>query len=152
MGIFYSKQKIPKNLSVKNVKPFIPPVTKGRVIQCYDGDTITIAAYLHFRKSPLYKFHVRIFGIDCPEIRASNANEKKVAIIARDLLAEKIMGSIVELKNISLDKYGRLLAVVFFKNESIGDWLLEKNLAVSYDGGKKDPPEDWLDYYYHKEV
>lgn len=149
MGIFYSKQTIPKNLHVKNVKLFIPPITKGRVIKCYDGDTITIAAYLPFRKSPLYKFHVRIVGIDCPEIRSSNANEKKVAVIARDLLAEKIMDSIVELKNISLDKYGRLLADVFFKNESIGDWLLQQNLAVSYDGGKKYPPEDWLNYYYH---
>ena len=65
--------------------------------------------------------------------------KKKVAIIARDLLAEKIMDSIVELKNISLDKYGRLLADVFFKNESISDWLLQQNLAVSYDGGKKTP-------------
>jgi hypothetical protein len=37
---------------------FVPPVTGGKVIKVYDGDTITIATTLPYPDSPLYKFRV----------------------------------------------------------------------------------------------
>jgi endonuclease YncB( thermonuclease family) len=51
-----NKRKIPKNIDWNDTVPFVPPITKGRVIKVYDGDTITIAARLPHPKSPLYRF------------------------------------------------------------------------------------------------
>ena len=48
--------------------PFVPPVTEGICIKAYDGDTITIAAKLPYPESPLYRFQVRLNGIDCPDV------------------------------------------------------------------------------------
>ena len=59
----YSNKTIPTNINPKDIKTFIPEITEGRVIKCYDGDTITVAAYLPFKESELYKFSVRINGI-----------------------------------------------------------------------------------------
>ena len=152
MGVCYSintiKQNIPEDLDVKTVKPFVPPISQGRVIKCYDGDTITIAAYLPYKNSPLYKFSVRLNGIDCPEMKTHNENEKAVAKIAKEKLSEKILNKIVTLENVSTEKYGRLLADVIYEGQSMGVWLLEQHLAVNYNGGTKINPKDWFAYYY----
>ena len=52
----------------KNTTPFIPPVTSGKVIKVYDGDTITIASTLPFRdnRNTIYRFSVRLGDIDSP--------------------------------------------------------------------------------------
>jgi endonuclease YncB( thermonuclease family) len=151
MGLCYSKdnikQNIPENIDIKTVKAFVPPITQGRVIKCYDGDTITVASYLPYKGSPLYKFSVRLNGIDCPEMKTHNENEKLIAKIAKEKLSEQILNNIVKLENVSTEKYGRLLADVVYKEKSMGPWLVEQHLAVTYGGGTKDPPKDWLVYY-----
>ena len=48
---------------------FVPPITEGEVIHVYDGDTITIVSKLPYDESPLYRFSVRLAGIDCAEIK-----------------------------------------------------------------------------------
>ena len=76
----YSTTTIP---GWKDTIPFIPPISGGVVIKVYDGDTITIASKLPYKKSPLYRFSVRLNGIDSPEIkgvskkRDSNGNYLK---------------------------------------------------------------------------
>tara|TARA_B100001287_G_C22674992_1_gene527179 strand:- start:1276 stop:1755 length:480 start_codon:yes stop_codon:yes gene_type:complete len=152
MGVCKSKciqntPYIPENINPSTIKKFIPPITSGRVIKCYDGDTITVASYLPYNKSNLYKFSVRIRGIDCPEIRSKNENEKKCALLAKKEVENKILNKMVELKNVDTEKYGRLLADVLHENISIGPWLVEKKLAVNYDGKTKHSPDDWLEYY-----
>ena len=49
------------------------------------------------------------------------------------------MHKIVELKNVSLDKYGRLLADVIIKDSqiNISDLLLQKKLVLEYGGKTK---------------
>ena len=49
-----------------NTVPFKPPIHNGYVIKVYDGDTITCNK-LHYSKSPMYRWSVRIRGIDTPE-------------------------------------------------------------------------------------
>ena len=141
------KQEIPEDLEVKKVTPFVPPITGGRVIKCYDGDTITIASYLPYKDSPLYKFSVRLNGIDCPEMKTKNEHEKQVAQIAKKTLADRILNKMITLENVSTEKYGRVLADVIHEGVSMGPWLAEKHMAVSYAGGTKEPPKDWLAYY-----
>lgn len=121
-----------------DTKPYIPPITTGKVIKVYDGDTITIATYIHGLKQP-YRFSIRLSGIDTPELRTANETEKEYAIIIRDKLSSKIMDKTVLVSNIATEKYGRILATVTLKDEtqSINDWLLEKKYAVEYTGGSK---------------
>jgi micrococcal nuclease len=148
----YDKHKeIPKDLNCKEVEIFIPKVVSGRVIKVYDGDTITIAAYSENTGGKLYKYSVRILGIDTPEIRTKNKTEKEVAKIARDKLAMMIYNNMIRLENISFDKYGRLLAYVIYEDIYINEWLIEKRLAVLYDGGTKVSPKCWMKYYKNEE-
>ena len=53
------------------------------------------------------------------------------------------------MQNISLDKYGRLLADVYEgeSNISISDELVKNRLAVKYDGGTKKTPDNWKTFY-----
>ena len=140
-------RNIPENINPSTLDKFIPPITSGRVIKCYDGDTITIASYLPYKKSKLYKFSVRINGIDCPEIRGKTENEKKCALLSKIAVENKILNKIVTLENVGTEKYGRILADVIIDNISIGPWLIEQNLAVNYDGKTKHTPDDWLSYH-----
>lgn len=127
-----------------NTQPFVPPVTEGKVIKVYDGDTITIAAKLPYSNSPIYKFSVRLLGIDCPEIKGSTEKEKELAKQARDALSERISGKMVCLRNVSTEKYGRLLADVYIDGECLNTWMLVRKYAVKYDGGTKSKPSEWI--------
>jgi len=126
-----------------NTKPFVPPVTEGKVIKVYDGDTITIAAKLPYANSPVYKFSVRLSGIDCPEIKSHTDKEKEMAKQARDALNERIHGKMVSLKNVSTEKYGRLLADVYIDGECLNTWMLVNKYAIKYNGGTKNKPIEW---------
>jgi len=146
----YSNKTIPTNINPKDIKTFIPEITEGRVIKCYDGDTITVAAYLPFKESELYKFSVRINGIDCPEIRSKVETEKQCALLAKTSVENKLLNNMIKLENVKTEKYGRILADIFLKDEptiSIGKWLIDQKLAVKYDGKKKISPENWLEYH-----
>jgi micrococcal nuclease len=129
--------------SWENTTAFVPPITSGKVIKVYDGDTITIAAKLPHDSSPVYRFPVRLLGIDTPEIKGANAHEKELAKKARDALSSRILGKIVYLEDISTEKYGRLLATVFYENTNMNNWMLDQKHAVPYDGGTKLRPDEW---------
>tara|TARA_Y100000389_G_scaffold204397_1_gene256710 strand:- start:2849 stop:3421 length:573 start_codon:yes stop_codon:yes gene_type:complete len=129
----------------ENTPPFVPRISYGRIIKCYDGDSCTLVAR-QYPNGGIARYTLRLSGIDTPELRTSNENEKKAAIIVRDALREKILNKYVYVSDISLDKYGRLLCTVQCDGKCINSWLLHKKYAVPYDGGKKNSPEDWLDY------
>jgi endonuclease YncB( thermonuclease family) len=143
-GCFEKSSDSLADASWLNTVTFVPPVTSGKVIKVYDGDTITIASKLPFPNSPIYKFPVRLLGIDCPEIKGSTENEKNLAKTARDALSTKINGKMVTLKNVSTEKYGRLLADVYIDGENMNNWMLANNHAVKYDGGTKSRPDNWI--------
>ena len=136
-----------ENITYKDTIPFIPPITEGKVVKVYDGDTITIATKLSYENSPYYRFSVRLKGIDCPEMKTKNKDEKECATIARDFLREILMNKMVILKEIELEKYGRILADVYLNEQNISLILCEKKLAVKYDGGTKQSPDNWMEYY-----
>jgi micrococcal nuclease len=124
-----------KPATYENTPPFVPPITSGQVIKVYDGDTITIAATLYGKR---YRFQVRLYGIDCPELKGP-PEEKQKAIKARDALSARILHKTVTLKNVSTEKYGRLLAEVYLHHENLSSWLLAENHARPYFGGSKEP-------------
>jgi micrococcal nuclease len=116
----------------------------GKCISVYDGDTVTVA-FKPFHKDGnidpggIYKYSIRLTGIDTPEIRTKNENEKKEAIAIRDILRGKILNKFVIIKCGGFDKYGRLLGDIYNEDQSIhyNSWLIEQGYAYKYDGGTK---------------
>ena len=47
------------------------------------------------------------------------------------------MGKQILLKNVNTEKYGRILADIYLEDIHINKWMIEQNLAIEYDGGKK---------------
>jgi micrococcal nuclease len=129
--------KIAPYIEWKDTVAFVPPIKEGHVIKVYDGDTITIASTLPIVNSPLYRFSVRLSGIDSAEIKSKNLNEKDHAKKVRDILSELILHKTVTLKNISTEKYGRILADVYLDDLFINEWMLNEGYAVEYNGGTK---------------
>jgi endonuclease YncB( thermonuclease family) len=140
---FYRKHDYLKNVQYHNTEPFVVPIDSGKVVKVYDGDTITIASKLPNSDGPIYRFQVRLSGIDSAEIKGKCEDEKEIAKIARHALSERIMGKIVHLKNVSSEKYGRILADVYCENKNMCDWMIENKYAVKYDGGTKIRPKEW---------
>ena len=121
----------------KDTVPFVAPITEGHVIKVYDGDTFTLAGYLPYPASPLYRFSVRLNGIDTPEIKGKTEKEKECAILARTELQTLILDKRVVLRNVQTEKYGRLLADVYIGDLHINQHMLDTGMAVKYDGGTK---------------
>ena len=138
----YSTATIP---GWKDTVPFVPPISNGIVIKVYDGDTITIASKLPYKKSPLYRFSVRLNRIDAPEIKGVSKKETQMAIISRDKLAEKCLNKQVTLTEIKREKYGRVLADIHCGGICLNDWMITEKLAVEYDGGTK-AKINWEEY------
>ena len=151
-----SEKEILADVSWQDCKTFVPAVNFGKVIKVYDGDSITIATvatvYTNLIDAGIYRFSVRLNGIDTPEMRTKNESEKKAARVVQKKLEDKLLGKFVSLKNVRYEKYGRLLCDVYLEDKdgeddtSINQWLLKNNLAVSYDGGTKNSPDNWLSF------
>ena len=108
-----------------------------RVIDVYDGDTITVI----FRfGDKFYNKKCRIYGIDTPEIRTKNTEEKKAGYEAKEFLKNLILGKVIWAGFEKEDKYGRLLATLWLdkeSNESIDRIMIRSGHGYTYDGGKK---------------
>jgi endonuclease YncB( thermonuclease family) len=143
-----------KEIEVKQIRiikweettAFTPPITGGQVIKVYDGDSITIAGYLPMYNSPLFRFSVRLNGIDTAEIKGKSEDEIESAKQARDALSKLILHKEIILKNVATEKYGRVLADVYLDDLCVNDWLIKECYAVKYDGGTKKTPKSWLKY------
>ena len=140
-------EDLPDQLTPKDCMKFIPPVKFCRVIKVYDGDTITIATrFPEFHPTNIYKFQVRLNGLDAPEIKGKDTEEKLAAINSRDKLSKKILNKEVELREVGFEKYGRQLCEVWHDGVNINKWLIKNRLAVEYDGGTKNAEIKWGEF------
>lgn len=112
--------------------------TYARVVSVYDGDTITIVFEYH---KQMIKYSCRIYGIDTPEIRTSDPEEKKLGFAARDYLRSIILDKVVKVNFMKFDKYGRILITLSttINNEpkDISNLMIAEGYAKPYFGGKK---------------
>ena len=104
-----------------------------------DGDTIDCVLDLGF--SILHKCRVRLYGIDTPESRTRDLDEKARGKLASKFLEDSIKnGKEVilrsELKD-SKGKYGRVLGSIVVDNLDINQAMVAQNLAVKYFGQSK---------------
>ena len=102
-----------------------------------------VILFMSFSKMPhsneYNKWVIRMMGIDTPEIKAKNTNEKQLAVKARDFLRDLILDKIIIIECLDFDKYGRLLGNLFIEGNdiSISNMMIEKGYAKAYDGGTK---------------
>lgn len=123
----------------KNCEQFVPAFSRGKIVKCYDGDTVTIATIMNEKR---VRFNIRMLGYDCAEIRTKDLQEKKVAQWSKEYITNMIYGKIVNVvKNEGTDKYGRLLLELEYDGKNVNKIMLEK-WGVSYFGGHKNDI-DW---------
>jgi len=104
---------------------------KAKVISVYDGDTITVDIDLGFNLW-LHNEKLRLSGINAPEIRTKNKDEKKRGFMARDYLKSIIDQKQILIKTLrdKKGKYGRYIAEIYYKGENINDKLVKNGYAV----------------------
>ena len=111
-----------------------------------DGDTIDVLIDLGF---DLYKKErVRIAGVDTPEKRTRNLEEKELGIDATNWLKKELDGAIAGDDELTVrteldggvGKYGRLLGWLYIGDSdlSLNEQMITQGYAHSYDGGTKD--------------
>lgn len=112
-------------------------LTIKQITSVYDGDTFR--ANIH-NVHPLIgeRISIRLSNIDTPEIRGKCKKEKRMAQQAKQFTVQSLRtAKKIVLKNVTRGKYFRVVADVYVDGRSLNDALLEKKLAVKYDGGKK---------------
>ena len=114
-----------------------------QVTRIVDGDTVDVILDLGF--SILHKCRVRLYGIDTPESRTRDKDEKARGKIASKYLKDAIdNGKKVVLRSKLKDskgKYGRVLGEVIVDDININVSMIENYLAVAYHGQSKDDIE-----------
>ena len=109
-------------------------VKRAKVVSVYDGDSVKVTFPV---KGKMYKWNCRISGIDTPELRTKDPEEKIRAFVIRDALRVKILNKVVVITCGKFDKYGRLLVDISTDGVSITEWLLSKGYGYAYNGGTK---------------
>ena len=130
----------------------IPPSRKScynfrvtKINKVVDGDTIDVTIDLGF--DLLKKERVRIAGVDTPEKRTRDLEEKALGLDATAWMKEKLEGAIkgddeltirTELKG-GVGKYGRLLGWLYVGDDkfSLNQQMITEGYAWEYDGGTK---------------
>jgi micrococcal nuclease len=110
------------------------------VIKIIDGDTIDVDIDLGF-KTVLRKQRIRLFGMDTPESRTRDKEEKKRGLLSKEYLTSKCpIGSTIRLRSHGKGKFGRILGEIFEYNKetSINDEMCNEGYAVPYHGQSKE--------------
>ena len=117
---------------------------KVKVVHIVDGDTIDVDIDLGF-KTILTKRRIRLYGIDTPESRTRNKEEKQRGLISKKYLLLKCpIGKYITLKSHGVGKYGRILGELFEYNNidsshrSINQEMCDEGYAVPYFGQSKE--------------
>jgi len=118
---------------------------KIKLDRVVDGDTIDANIDLGFDIST--KKRIRFMGINTPESRTRDLEEKARGLAAKDRVKQLLEGAKeITLQSHGVGKYGRCLGELFvdivdgqekLTLESINELLIKEGHAVKYDGGKR---------------
>lgn len=112
-----------------------------RINKVIDGDTFDCTLDLGF--DVLLEARVRMNGIDTPESRTRDKEEKKFGLIAKKYLKEKLSDDILITTEVDNEKgkFGRILGTVWKDGININQLMIDENYAVAYHGQNKDDIE-----------
>ncbi len=120
---------------------------KAKILKVIDGDTIDVDIDLGF-SIVLHKQRIRLYGIDTPESRTSDKEEKIYGLMSKNYLKKYCpKGSTITLET-TLDKkgkFGRILGTIIVnalpKPFNINKRMIKEHLAVEYYGQSKEDIE-----------
>tara|TARA_R100000908_G_scaffold13571_1_gene4912 strand:- start:848 stop:1195 length:348 start_codon:yes stop_codon:yes gene_type:complete len=111
---------------------------KAKTLRVVDGDTVDAMVDLGF--NTWKKVRIRMHGINAPESRTRDLEEKKLGLAAKARLIEILNGVDNEFILIShgVGKFGRCLGEILINNKnSVNKQLIKEGHGVEYHGGKR---------------
>ena len=117
-----------------------------KVTRVVDGDTVDVDIDLGFGVW-MHKERIRLYGIDTPESRTRDLEEKKYGLLAKQQIESFMprgsMQTLVTVKD-KAGKFGRILGkfLIYDKKTdrqmTINDWMVREHHAVAYHGQSKE--------------
>lgn len=112
-----------------------------------DGDTIDVDFDLGFSVI-LKKQRIRLYGINTPESRTRDLEEKRYGLAAKARLRELLEDADTIIVKTAIDKkargkYGRILGTIYVDDLNVNEKLVEEGHAIPYFGGKKRTDKWW---------
>ena len=108
------------------------------IVKVVDGDTIDIVIDLGFNLSK--KERVRLAGIDSPESRTKDLEEKELGLESKEFLKRRLedgKASGLRVKTEKDGKYGRMLGWIYCGDTNINTEMVDRGYAWFYSGGSK---------------
>jgi endonuclease YncB( thermonuclease family) len=108
-----------------------------------DGDTVDVDVDLGWSIWRCGE-RIRLYGIDTPECRTRDAEEKAAGLLAKEFVEDALhVGKTYKLQTREKGKFGRFLGVIFISDKtSINAALVTEHLAVAYHGQSKTEVQD----------
>ncbi len=110
-----------------------------KISNIVDGDTVDIDIDLGFGIW-MANQRIRLYGIDTPESRTSDEEEKKYGLAAKNFLKKWLAQGNIILKTHkdATGKFGRILGELWYGDVNINLKLVENHHAVEYHGQSKE--------------
>jgi micrococcal nuclease len=120
-----------KNCTAENTSMFSlsGQQKNAKVVNIVDGDTVDVV-FKHNKK--INKWRCRLYGIDTPETRTRDLEEKQKGLAAKEYTREQLENKMITLHCRNFDAFGRLLVDIFSKDECFNVKLLELGYANEY--------------------
>ena len=129
---------------------------RAKILRVVDGDTVDVDIDLGFG-CWLHKQRIRLYGIDSPESRTRDLDEKKYGLMAKEFLKEQLKdGAVLKTRLDGKGKYGRILGEFITIKETeagtdangspvaaikyrhnVNEYMIERHHAVKYHGRSK---------------
>ena len=110
-----------------------------KIRRVVDGDTIDVDVDLGFNTWRINE-RVRLYGVDTPECRSRDEQEKAAGLLAKKFVSETLhVGETYKITTKEKDKYGRYLGLIKISGDlTINVALVTERLAVPYKGQSKE--------------
>ena len=112
-------------------------IYNAKCLKVVDGDTVDATVDLGF--DTWKKIRIRLVGINTPESRTRDLEEKARGLAAKNFLIDLLKKHNNEfvLHSQGVGKYGRCLGNLFLGEVNVNDLLINEGHAVEYQGGKR---------------
>ena len=108
-----------------------------KVKRVVDGDTVDVVIDLGFDIH--YVSRVRLYGIDTPESRTRNKDEKVRGLMSKQCLIDELAKGqvVIRTRRDKKGKFGRVLGEMYVGDKNINLMMVDDSLAVKYEGQNK---------------
>jgi len=118
-----------------------------KIVKVIDGDTTDVDIDLGFGVW-LKKQRIRFYGVDTPESRTSDKEEKVYGLMAKEFVQKHLPLDSIQILRTRKDgkgKYGRILGEFVVNDTTLNQLLIDTHNAVAYYGqSKEDIAEEHL--------